>query len=79
VISCSEAVGQLWAYLDDDLVSGDREQVEGHLELCRRCCGEAEFTEALRELLRSSARPDLPPDVEQHLIGFLETLEPEAS
>jgi anti-sigma factor (TIGR02949 family) len=79
VISCSEAVDQLWAYLDEDLRRDDRQQVEAHLALCRRCCGEAEFTEALRELLRSSARPALPTDVEQHLVGFLETLEPEAS
>jgi anti-sigma factor (TIGR02949 family) len=78
VISCREAVDQLWEYLDDGLHRDDREHVEAHLALCRRCCGEAEFTAALRELLRSSVRPDLPPDVEQHLVGFLENLEPEA-
>jgi anti-sigma factor (TIGR02949 family) len=79
VISCSEAVAQLWEYLDDDLRGERRRDVEAHLTLCRRCCGEAEFTAALRALLRSSAGPDLPPDVEQHLVGFLENLEPEAS
>ena len=77
MISCSEAVKQLWEYLDNDLAAQDRANVEGHLALCRRCCGEAEFTEALRELLRTSAGPDLPVDVERHLLGFLETFERE--
>jgi anti-sigma factor (TIGR02949 family) len=78
VISCDEAVRQLWEYLDHDLDDEDRERVDGHLALCRRCCGEAEFTEALRELLRSSASPDLPPEVETHLTGFLDSLDQEA-
>lgn len=34
----------------------------------------AEFTTALRDLLRSSTGPDLPPDVERHLTSFLDTL-----
>lgn len=74
MISCSEAVRRLWEYLDNDLDDDDRERVEGHLVLCRRCCGEAEFAAALGDLLRSSAGPDLPGEIEQHLVGFLESL-----
>jgi len=77
VISCSEAVHRLWAYLEDQVDADDRARVEEHLAMCRRCCGEAEFTAALRDLLRSSTGPDLPPDVEQHLTGFLDTLRKE--
>jgi anti-sigma factor (TIGR02949 family) len=75
VISCSEAVRRLWEYLDHDLGDEDRKRVEGHLALCRRCCGEAEFAAALGDLLRSSAGPDLPGEIEQHLVGFLESLQ----
>ena len=78
MISCSEAVRQLWEYLDNDLDADDRERVEDHLALCRRCCGEVEFTEALQGLLRSTATPPLPEDVERHLAGFLDSLEEEA-
>ncbi len=78
MISCSEAVRRLWEYLDHGLEADDRARVEGHLALCRRCCGEAEFTAALRELLRNSAGPDLPVDVEAHLVDFLSTLENES-
>lgn len=74
MISCSEAVRRLWEYLEDQVDADDRIRVEEHLALCRRCCGEAEFTAALRELLRSAAGPDLPPEVERHLTGFLDTL-----
>jgi anti-sigma factor (TIGR02949 family) len=78
VITCDEAVRQLWEYLDDDLAADARERVKDHLALCQRCCGEAEFTDALRDLLRSSVVPDLPSDVEAHLTGFLDDLEQEA-
>ena len=74
MISCSEAVRRLWDPLDDHVDVDDRPRVEEHLALCRRCCGEAEFTAALRDLLRSTTGPDLPPDVERHLTGFLDAL-----
>ena len=79
MISCSDAVRQLWEYLDNDLDAHERAHVEDHLALCRRCCGEAEFTAALRELLRSSASPDLPEEAKAHLTGFLDSLEQEAT
>lgn len=77
MISCAEAVRQLWEYLDRDLGATDRARVEDHLAFCRRCCGEAEFADALRAFLRSAAYPGLPPDVETRLTGFLDTLEKE--
>jgi anti-sigma factor (TIGR02949 family) len=79
VITCAEAVNQLWEYLDDDLPAEDRRRVEDHLAFCRRCCGEAEFADELRRFLTSAARPQLPPDVEQRLVGFLDTLDEDAS
>lgn len=75
MISCSEAVRRLWEYLENDLDEEDRQHVTDHLALCRRCCGEVEFTEALSDLLRSSTGPDMPAPVEQHLVGFLDSLE----
>lgn len=77
MISCNEAVRRLWEYLDNNLDADDRDHVEGHLALCRRCCGEAEFTAALQDLLRNSAGPELPVEVERHLTDFLDTLEQE--
>lgn len=78
MISCSDAVRQLWAYLEHDLDPRDREAIEQHLAFCRRCCGEVEFAEELQRFLRSAARPYLPVDVEARLSGFLDTLDQEA-
>ncbi|HVL99883.1 MAG TPA: zf-HC2 domain-containing protein [Egibacteraceae bacterium] len=75
MISCSEAVRRLWEYLDKDLDAPERDRVDAHLALCRRCCGEAEFTAALRDMLQQTRGPQLPSDVEEHLVGFLDTLE----
>ncbi len=77
MISCQEAVRRLWEYLENDLDAGEREDVDGHLALCRRCCGEAEFTAELGQMLRSSSSPHLPHEVEAHLVGFLQSLEEE--
>ena len=79
MISCSEAVRQLWEYLEHDLAASDRERVEEHLAFCRRCCGEVEFAEQLRGFLASAARPHLPREVETRLVGFLEALDEETT
>ena len=77
MISCAEAVRRLWDYLEQDLDAETRAGVETHLAFCRRCCGEVEFAAALRELLGSTASPDLPADVEDRLAGFLAGLDEE--
>lgn len=79
MISCADAVRRLWDYLDNGLDAVDRERVEDHLAFCRRCCGEVEFAEALRGFLCSAPPPDLPPEVESRLVGFLDALEQEAT
>ncbi|MFC9915204.1 anti-sigma factor family protein [Streptomyces sp. NPDC059862] len=74
MITCSEAVRKLWEYLDAALDQADREGVEEHLSLCRRCCGELEFAVELRRLLRGPAREDIPADVLRRLNQILEEL-----
>lgn len=79
MISCTEAVRQLWEYLENELEPTDREEVERHLAFCRRCCGEVEFAEELQRFMASSARPTLPEGVAEHLTGLLEELEGEGT
>lgn len=74
MISCSEAARQLWDYLDGTIRGPDRELIEEHLNLCRRCCGEAEFAQELRTFLGDHASEQLPPDVHRRLTSFLEEL-----
>jgi anti-sigma factor (TIGR02949 family) len=75
VITCAEAVRQLWAYLDGVVDAPAREAVEEHLSFCRRCCGEAEFALELRTFLAASAAEELPADVRSRLAATLDQLE----
>ncbi|HKP99241.1 MAG TPA: zf-HC2 domain-containing protein [Actinomycetes bacterium] len=74
VIPCSEAVRQLWDYLDQAVSPEDQAKVEQHLSFCRSCCGELEFANQLREFLASQGAEELPPRVKARLERFLADL-----
>lgn len=74
MISCSDAVRQLWDYLDGSVGESDRQAIAEHLEVCKRCCGEAEFAAELRVFLESHAYDELPRDVKYRLNEFLEQI-----
>ncbi|MFP4635446.1 MAG: anti-sigma factor family protein [Nitriliruptoraceae bacterium] len=78
MISCAQAVQQLWEYLEDEVSSRDRQAVEEHLAFCRRCCGEVEFAEELRSVLEEASEVELPTAVERRLVGVLDELDDEA-
>jgi anti-sigma factor (TIGR02949 family) len=75
MISCSEAVRQLWEYVDGTVAEKDRVLIEEHLSRCRRCCGELEFAHELRRFLRAGAHEALPDDVLHRLNQTLEGLD----
>lgn len=74
MITCAEAVKQLWAYLDGALTAADKAALEEHLGFCRVCCGEVEFAKELRGFLAHSAPEELPDDVRARLIATLDDL-----
>jgi mycothiol system anti-sigma-R factor len=74
VIPCSEAVRQLWDYLDQAVSPQDQAKVEQHLSFCRSCCGELEFANQLRGFLASQSAEELPPHVKARLERFLTDL-----
>ena len=73
-IPCSEAVRQLWDYLDQAIAPADQERVEYHLSFCRRCCGELEFAKEIRHFLASGASAEIPDDVRERLGRFVEEI-----
>lgn len=75
MISCSDAVRQLWDYLEDEVAERDRAEVEEHLAFCRRCCGEVEFAQELRSLLAAAGDIELPSQVEARLVATLDELD----
>ncbi len=75
MISCQQAVRQLWEYLEREIPTEDAVEIERHLGLCRRCCGEAEFASLLRDFLVARAAPTIPDEVQTRLEGFLSEIE----
>lgn len=75
MITCAEAVRQLWDYVDGLVDEPQRQAVEEHLSFCRRCCGELEFAEELRKVLAAQANDELPGDVQARLLSTLDELE----
>ena len=73
-IPCSDAVRQLWDYVDRVLAPEDQARVEGHLAFCRLCCGELEFAKELRAFLASNAVDEIPVYVKERLERFMEEL-----
>lgn len=75
VISCADAVRQLWEYLDQSLDDAQRDHVERHLGVCRQCCGELEFAKVLRGFLADQPAADhLPADVRERMERFVKEL-----
>jgi len=74
MISCADAVKQLWEYLDGTVGVADRDAIQEHLSLCQRCCGEAEFAGEFRNFLASQHYEDLHPAIRQRLSTFMEGL-----
>lgn len=75
LISCREAVQQLWRFLDQELDSAEQHSVEEHLEYCVHCCGELEFVRELRDVLGSQRTGYLPADVQDRLENFVDQLD----
>jgi anti-sigma factor RsiW len=77
MITCAEAVRQLWEYMDGLVDQSQRQAIEEHLSFCRRCCGEVEFAEELRGFLaqHGADEDELSGDVRARLIATLAELE----
>lgn len=74
MIPCTQAVRQLWDYLDQRLTAEEHADVEKHLAFCRRCCGEMEFAKELQGFLASHGADEIPADVKAHLERLVEEL-----
>ena len=66
-ISCREAVSRMWAYLSRDLEPPRTEELEQHLGVCLRCCGELEFSRELRSKVATASEERVPADLRARL------------
>ena len=71
LIDCPEAVARMWAYLSEGLEKHDVEELEAHLGVCERCCGELEFSRQLRERVAVAGVGEMPPHVRTRITELL--------
>ena len=71
MIDCREAVGRMWAYLSQGLETADTEELEQHLGVCQRCCGELEFSRQLREKVADAGAQRMPPHAQARIDDLL--------
>lgn len=75
MIDCREAVGRMWAYLEQGLDAEGTHELDAHLETCRRCCGELEFSRQLRSRVVAPEPLPLPDDLRLRIERLLAAAE----
>lgn len=72
LIDCREAVARMWAYLSEGLETTDVDELETHLGVCQRCCGELEFSRQLRQRVAEAEVAQMPPPVRERIVELIE-------
>lgn len=68
---CSEAIAQVYQYLDAEMTWWRRKRVRWHLRKCRGCDGAFRFEAHLKSLVRRGCAEDAPPELLERLRSFL--------
>ena len=74
-ISCSDALEQLWALIDQELGAADADRVQEHLDRCSRCYPQYDFDRAYRQLVALQCREKAPAELRRKV--FMRLLEEE--
>jgi hypothetical protein len=61
----------MWAYLSEGLEKRDIEELETHLGVCERCCGELEFSRQLRERVAKTGVDRMPQPIRARITELL--------
>jgi anti-sigma factor (TIGR02949 family) len=76
-MDCDQALTELEAYLDGELIEDARRLVEVHLQGCSPCFERSEFRARLRLIVRKKCTvvTDLPPEVADRIRGAIASTE----
>lgn len=61
-ISCHEAAGYVYGYLDGELEPNSLAEFLQHIEACRRCMGVVEFERRMIDFVRALGSSERPPE-----------------
>jgi anti-sigma factor (TIGR02949 family) len=59
MMDCDQALAELEAYIDGELVGAEQRSVEDHLQGCAHCFDRKEFRVQLRAVIRRKCRPSV--------------------
>jgi mycothiol system anti-sigma-R factor len=71
-VDCSEAVHELYRYLDGELTEQRRSAIRLHLEWCGPCGSAAEFEAELRRVIASHCQDRVPESLMQRVADAIE-------
>ena len=70
-LSCEEVLSKLYLYLDQEVDTPTRADLEAHIDSCRECFSRAEFENALRNKVASTAELEPPAEVKERLESLI--------
>ena len=73
-IGCSQALEHLFIYIDEQLSTGKRREVEHHLMQCQACSDRTAFERQLKMRLRGIGQHSVPAALEQRIKELLGSL-----
>jgi mycothiol system anti-sigma-R factor len=73
---CSEALHELYQYLDGELTEGRREIITSHLNACGECFEAFDFQAELRQVVAHKCRDEVPESLKSRVARLLEAEEP---
>ena len=71
-VDCTEAVHELYQYLDGELTEERRHEIHVHLEWCGPCSGAAEFEAELRRVIASRCQDRVPDSLIERVAQAIE-------
>ena len=66
-MDCSEAIHEIYHYLDGELTEEKRKIIAHHLDLCPPCAHGYDFEAELRRLIARKCRDDVPADLRSRI------------
>jgi mycothiol system anti-sigma-R factor len=66
-LDCTDAIHQIYHYLDGELTEEKRRAIALHLDLCPPCGDGFHFEEELRLLIARKCRDDVPDDLRRRI------------
>ncbi len=71
IISCTEAIAKLQAYLDNELGELTEADIDHHMHHCRECMSRADFERALRKKVADAGSRETPAEVQARLASLI--------